>query len=157
VRQARYGHSAFSINGSGQDGTLESGDADGRRDLLRATFTATGVSMAGVTTGIPGYRGKTFNVADIAHVVMQCPRAVKGSWAKVIGIPLHDIAGAITNATADALNTGIDLLAFWRIRHNAREIVIARECPVKAAARPRPLVKKLLHVGDQVLDHRQVG
>jgi hypothetical protein len=92
----------------------------------------------------------------IAHVVEECPSAVQGRRAEIVGVPADHIAGGVAYAAADALDAGIGRLALGARRLDPGELGGALGRWHEAAPRLLPALEEWSHVDHEVADDREV-
>ncbi len=96
------------------------------------------------------------DVAAIAFVIHQRPGAIERRRTEIAGIPAHGIAAGMANTAIDAFDACIGRHTRRRVRPNLRDRVVPRFCRRKDTLGVLPLLEEGLHVGGQILDHRQV-
>ena len=103
-----------------------------------------------------GDRLQSRGIAAVAFVVDQRPRPRQRRRSEIGGIPAHRIAGGVADAAIDAFDRRIGGDARRGLGPDLRDGVVPRPRRRKDALGALPLGEKVRHVGDQILDHRQV-
>src|SRR4051794_32913369 len=75
--------------------------------MLRTPRRARPPRVARVAAGVARDRAQTFAAIGIANVVHEGPGAIEGGRAEKIRARIDHVAGGITNAAADAFDTGV--------------------------------------------------
>ena len=111
-----------------------------------------------VAAGVAGDCAQTLGLLDRANVVDERPGAVERGRAEEVGPPGDDVARRIAHARSRCIRCRRRRAArsgeagSTRAKSSWRVAV-----PLNRTSGTRPLVEEFAHVGDEVLDHRQVG
>ena len=112
--------------------------------------------MASVTAAGAGDGLKAGDIAAVAFVVDQRPGPGERRRAQIVRVPAHRIAGRVAYAAIDAFDGSVGRFSRRRIWPDLRDRVMSRLGRRKGALRLLPFFKKRLHVGGEILDHRQI-
>ncbi len=114
------------------------------------------MGVAGVAARVAGDRAQLVDHVGASCILHQRPDAVQRRGAKVVRVGGDDVAGAVADRAADALDARIDGFAIFCFRRNFFKIIAPRACALELPLGAGPLVEELAHVRDQVADHGQV-
>ena len=113
--------------------------------------------MTAVAAAGPGYRIEDGIAAIVARVVIERPSPLQGGRPEIVRIACDRVAGRIADRAIDAFDAGAGLDALRIVRRNGGKLVVASCRRVVDGFRLHPFVEERVHVGDKVLDHRQVA
>lgn len=113
--------------------------------------------MAIVTAIVLGYRIEHGFVPTIALVIDQCPGPLQGGGSKIIAIAAYRVTGGVADRAVDAFDAFIGDGALRRGCIDGNNGIVTGCTGMMHPFRLCPFVKKRIHVGDQILDDRQVS
>ena len=138
------------------DRCLEAGNRGGRIERLRAKLLAGLVRMAGMAAAVGGDGLEArWRLPASRCVIDQRPCPRQRCRSEIGGVPAHRVAAGIADAAIDAFDRRVGGHARRRVGPDLRDRVMPRLRRCKHALGALPLLKELLHVGGQILDHRQ--
>ena len=112
--------------------------------------------MAGMTTAGAGDGLQAGDITAIAFIVDQGPSAGERGRTEIIAIPAHRIASRVANTAIDAFDRRVGGLPRRRVRFDLRDRIVSGLRWRKDGFGLVPFLEERLHVGGEVLDHRQI-